>query len=361
MSDTCRSSFLGMVDRLRRDANSFLDEALLHYAVMIECANAAYPENHLKFSRWRPDEVTELKGNRFSGYVAANQECTVIAFRGSSFGLGYKELEETVGHWLTNIDYGQLSVGSCRIHGGFWKELEAFREPLSAALRKHHVPSRPLFLTGHSAGAALATLAAYDLVSAQSSPVAVPTAVCAFCSPRVGDGNFADNYPVPLFRFERGNDLVPHFPPPPLLYKAAAKLHLDQVVAALYQVMEFFGADIDPYKVLAEEVEYKHAGQLLYHQSDTDDGFMTTGTFLETIAASAATALLSLALDRKVPLSMAPARLMDPSRFFSLLDLVTGQISSRSEGKSLPFIADHDLGNIGRYLERWLPGTRYLS
>jgi hypothetical protein len=76
---------------------------------------------------------------------------------------------------------------------------------------------KPLYLAGHSAGGALATLAARRL---HEAGVPVRGAV-VFSSPRVGDRAFAATYPVQLVRIERRHDVVPHLPLPPSLAYAA--------------------------------------------------------------------------------------------------------------------------------------------
>jgi hypothetical protein len=75
-------------------------------------------------------------------------------------------------------------------------------------------------------------------------------------------------YPIPLFRFERGYDIVPHFPFSPLFYKWISKAQIDHVISNIFQIFKFLGADIDPEGVLHEKVEYVHAGHLLYHEND---------------------------------------------------------------------------------------------
>jgi pimeloyl-ACP methyl ester carboxylesterase len=60
-------------------------------------------------------------------------------------------------------------------------------------------------MTGHSLGAALATLAADRLRTVQGLYV--------FGSPAVGDRAFADTFPVPAFRIVHHRDIVARVPP----------------------------------------------------------------------------------------------------------------------------------------------------
>jgi pimeloyl-ACP methyl ester carboxylesterase len=67
---------------------------------------------------------------------------------------------------------------------------------------------KPLFLTGHSMGGALAVLTACRLAKLGRPPVAIYT----FGSPRVGDRQFCAGYALPTYRVVNGLDLVPEMP-----------------------------------------------------------------------------------------------------------------------------------------------------
>jgi len=73
-------------------------------------------------------------------------------------------------------------------------------------------------LTGHSLGAALATLSAYDvkeMVNMQSMSIPTPVTVFAFASPRVGNATFAqrmEEIGVNVLRIVNKHDVVPNVP-----------------------------------------------------------------------------------------------------------------------------------------------------
>ena len=74
---------------------------------------------------------------------------------------------------------------------------------------------RKVWFTGHSLGAALATLAAAQYTAG-------PRSLYTFASPRVGDAAFAAGFPLPRApRFVHCNDLVPRLPPPDMGFKHA--------------------------------------------------------------------------------------------------------------------------------------------
>ena len=66
----------------------------------------------------------------------------------------------------------------------------------------------PLWVTGHSLGGAMATLASVRLTDEGYKVRAVYT----YGSPRVGDRVFRDSYRLANYRFVNDNDLVPHLP-----------------------------------------------------------------------------------------------------------------------------------------------------
>ena len=65
---------------------------------------------------------------------------------------------------------------------------------------------RKIWMTGHSLGAALATLAADRYGNVQG--------VYTFGSPRVGDGAFKKNFEVEAYRIVNNKDIVTRVPPP---------------------------------------------------------------------------------------------------------------------------------------------------
>jgi hypothetical protein len=123
--------------------------------------------------------------------------------------------------------------------------------------RDHAAGGKPLYLTGHSAGGALATLAARRL---HEAGVPVRAAV-AFSTPRVGDRRFAATYPVPLVRIEHRHDLIPHLPFPPSLARIVGHGLIDRVIGAV----DWLAPALGRYRLA--ETEYVHAGELFY-----DDG-----------------------------------------------------------------------------------------
>jgi hypothetical protein len=70
------------------------------------------------------------------------------------------------------------------------------------------VQDKPLFITGHSMGGALAVLTAWRLATLGRPPVATYT----FGAPRVGDTTFCSGYALPTYRIVNRLDIVPEVP-----------------------------------------------------------------------------------------------------------------------------------------------------
>lgn len=133
----------------------------------------------------------------------------VLVFRGTG---------ETT-DWLTNLkfDHEKWPHGKGRVHSGFKKALDVVWDPIAKAI----APLRgPLFITGHSLGGALATLA-----GARLGRDGVARATYAFGAPRVGNAEFAQNYPanMRLYRVVNDNDAVTVVPPASFGYKHAGQ------------------------------------------------------------------------------------------------------------------------------------------
>lgn len=132
---------------------------------------------------------------------------TVLAFRGT---------EQKVNDYLTDANLGFESLSSSKIgvHRGFKRALDAIWPELDACLRTLHAP---IFYTGHSLGAALATLAA------MRRP---PNGVYTFGSPRVGNALFAQAAAsLPIWRVVHGVDVITTMPPEILGYRHVGALH----------------------------------------------------------------------------------------------------------------------------------------
>lgn len=119
-------------------------------------------------------------------------ECAVLVFRGSH------ELD----NWFTNFNTWAVAwPEGGRVHQGFKKSFDQVWDSVERCLRPL---KKPIFYTGHSLGAALATLAA-----AKRPPLALYT----FGSPRVGNTAFASLFQtIRAYRVVNYRDWVTRLP-----------------------------------------------------------------------------------------------------------------------------------------------------
>ena len=129
-------------------------------------------------------------------FVAHRNEGTVVCFRGTEVG----EWQDLVAdaEFIFSPDRG--SDDGVRVHRGFLRSLDTIWSEVADALTGDKV-----WFTGHSLGAALATLAADRL------PGRHP--LYTFGSPRVGDKNFRRAFRANAYRFVNNNDGVTVVPP----------------------------------------------------------------------------------------------------------------------------------------------------
>ena len=131
----------------------------------------------------------------------------VLAFRGT---------EVKIQDYVTDLKVGKPPLDSTDVvvHEGFKLALDSVWTQIAAALA---TLTCPVFFTGHSLGAALATLAAARRA---------PTAVYTFGSPYVGDQAFVDSLAgVPIFRCKDDIDIVTVVPPEEWGFRHVGELH----------------------------------------------------------------------------------------------------------------------------------------
>lgn len=151
---------------------------------------------------WEPF-VDELHFHRAGNTVAAvlqTRSGIVVAFRGSD------DSEDWDANFETRLTSAPYLVG--KVHAGFHAEWERARFLVEASLVA--MGSDLVWLTGHSLGGALATIAASYLDTRHfGHPVG---GVYTFGAPRCGDARFAESLPQ-LWRFAAPGDLVTAMPP----------------------------------------------------------------------------------------------------------------------------------------------------
>lgn len=132
------------------------------------------------------------------GFIAGNEQKIAVVLTGS----------KTAKDWSYNLDCAQVHGRGGRVHQGFAALLDKIEHPILTAVQQLRSNDQSLWVTGHSRGGALATLAACALHKAGH----VQVQVCTFGAPRVGNPTFNRSYDVSHYRFENIGDPVPYLP-----------------------------------------------------------------------------------------------------------------------------------------------------
>lgn len=132
---------------------------------------------------------------RDHAFVVRDAQHTIVAFRGS----------DQIVDWLTNLRAWATPTPWGHVHRGYYEVAGSLSEELAGILAADPL-RRPVVLTGHSMGGALAVLAGVMLTD-------LPHAgIYTFGQPQVGRRNFSEafrgRYPGPLFRFVNGADAI---------------------------------------------------------------------------------------------------------------------------------------------------------
>lgn len=148
--------------------------------------------------RWLDNQSSDTQA-----FVARRDNFLVVCFRGTSSA---KDM-------LTDLKVRKRSFGDAgRVHRGFLDASDSSWQAVLDAVNEAG-PDLPVFVTGHSLGAALALLAAYRLADAGKSVEGVYVYGC----PRVGNDDYADAYNQKLgtrtFPHVNHKDIVTTVPP----------------------------------------------------------------------------------------------------------------------------------------------------
>jgi|TARA_B110000967_G_scaffold113721_1_gene116344 hypothetical protein len=155
------------------------------------------------------DYVVEDNGVRaLQGYDSTTNSL-FVAFRGSV----------NIQNWLDNIQISKInpySDASIGVEKGFYKAYNYVKPELfsNLPLLAKKYGTHNILITGHSLGAAMATLLAYDIVTL--FPTYTVTYLITFGSPRVGNQEFVQSfnqyYSNVYYRITHYYDMVPHVP-----------------------------------------------------------------------------------------------------------------------------------------------------
>ena len=205
------------------DASNGHTAAHGHY--LATACDLAYYTEEVARPKFRDElnlEVRLISIDNTQAYICENEGSIVVAFRGSESPAsldGFKDwLLTNARNFLVlpegriGTDFAAAGVGA-RFHRGFMMALAEIWEQLYIAVDEAlSRKERPLWITGHSLGGAIALLAAWRLHQ-KFLPI---HQICTFGAPMIGNDAAAEAYhrefPGKIFRYVDASDLVPRLP-----------------------------------------------------------------------------------------------------------------------------------------------------
>ncbi|KAL2220444.1 putative extracellular lipase, partial [Thermoascus aurantiacus ATCC 26904] len=156
------------------------------------------------------DEFTDSSYGNVTGFLAVDNtnKLIVLSFRGT----------RSIDTWISNLDFTLKDIGDicsgCEIHNGFWKSWNSVSDDLTSRLQStvSEYPDYAIIFTGHSAGAAVATVGTLVL-----RKVGYAVDLYPYGCPRIGNGQLAEymttQTPGTNYRITHTDDIVPRLPP----------------------------------------------------------------------------------------------------------------------------------------------------
>ncbi|NET33213.1 MAG: lipase family protein [Cyanothece sp. SIO1E1] len=138
-------------------------------------------------------------------FIVANEQVILLCFRGS----------DSREDWQANLNFPKDPVAIGQVHQGWWRALDKVWTAIEDHIKTVRTPENPqsIWVTGHSLGGALATLATFRLGQA-GLPL---SGLYTFGQPRVGNRRFGQAFDLQFkqrsFRFANNNDGVTIVPP----------------------------------------------------------------------------------------------------------------------------------------------------
>ena len=203
-------------------------------------------ENYLENIKMKLEKTFDANGTQAILVSDIENHFLVLAFRGTE-KKSVKDIKTDIKAKMTNDGIDG------KIHTGFKEAFEHVHEKIESILKEDTFKDKPLFITGHSLGGALATIAAKRLVHTGN------IAGCyTFGSPRVADAEWISSIKVPLYRIVNACDGVTLIPPSAgffFLLGLISKIRLISIIPGVKGISTWL---IENYG------KYLHAGDMRY-------------------------------------------------------------------------------------------------
>ena len=167
------------------------------------------------------ESVIGFSKNSSQAMFVEHADYLAMVFRGTDMGAGFIE---SARDWLDNLNAFPEEVLFGSFHRGFWNATHDIWSDMDEAYQTaRSKKKRPLFITGHSLGGAMATIAASIFIHSDR-PF---TSVYTFGQPRVMDREATRIFNTEIgdrfFRFQNNSDIVSRLPARAMGYRHVGK------------------------------------------------------------------------------------------------------------------------------------------
>lgn len=206
------------------------------------------------------DELTNLQARLIEPTFDRDGTQAILISTTNFITLAFRGTEKTS---FKDIKYDmKANTTSCssggKIHSGFKEAYEKIACDIEKILASDSYRNKPLFVTGHSLGGALATIAA-KRITHQGGIAGCYT----YGSPRVGDDEWISTIKTPIYRLVNAADCVTMMPP---------SGDLVATFAWLFSFIPKWGDKIERY-LRAKIGDYMHAGNMRYLTNCTKNSY----------------------------------------------------------------------------------------
>jgi hypothetical protein len=182
---------------------------------MMWLSQLAYESDHAKIDRiasvWKLDRVTPF-AQPVRNLLPMSETCGLIVERSGALIVAFAGTDPVKpGNLVTDLN---VAISPRDLHRGFEQAMDPVWAVVSASLSQAGAAGRPILITGHSLGAALAAVTAERAHRETGRPA---TVIYAYGMPRTGGSSFAQSYNHDFgsvtYRLVHGADVVPSIPP----------------------------------------------------------------------------------------------------------------------------------------------------
>ncbi|MBO6606418.1 lipase family protein [Psychroserpens sp.] len=211
--------------------------------------------------------------------VGEVSEGIIISFRGT---LPPAATINSIADWIENIFYVNTVSNPYlpgEVHDGFLQAFLTMQADIQNAVQTlNPYGNKPLYITGHSKGGAMAPIAASYLKRRYNHNI---TNVITFAGPKPGNGDFANQYQYDFpntTNYENYLDVVPFLPPGKLFIDLLAKFPLlPEVIKNL--LLKAAAYDYEP--VCTNNVQYIDSNGVIDNNPIYSNGLIRFGEILE--------------------------------------------------------------------------------